>query len=77
MLFGAGVYCRIWHCLHCCLLSICNFIRLITSVGEERVCFFLLSITRIFVVSARKSSISSGCLGKATLSNLALPGHTV
>ena len=47
-----------------------SFSRLITSVGVERaVFFFLLSITRIFVVvfSVRTCSSSSGCLGNAVL----------
>ena len=46
-----------------------SFSRLITSVGGEREQVFLLSITRICVVS----SSSSGCLGKALLFHMTLP----
>ena len=44
MLFAVSVLCRILYCLVCCLLLLCKFSRLITSVGEERT-FFLLSFT--------------------------------
>ena len=35
--------------------------------------FFLLSFTRKFVVSVRRSSFSSGCLGNAVLMNCGTP----
>ena len=47
-----------------------TFIRLITSVWEKRA-----SITRLYFLffSARRSSSSSGCLGKAAVFNCDTP----
>ena len=52
-----------------------SFSRLITSVVHERTVFFLPSITLTFVVSIRRTSSSSGCLGNAALFYCDTPFH--
>ena len=55
MLNGVGVLCCILYCLVCCLL-------VITSDGEEKVCFSAIDFS-LFPFEGVSSS--SGCLGKA------------
>ena len=60
MLIGVGVSCRISY--HIVSNLYVSFSGLITSFGEEKV-FFLLSFTGNYVVSVRRVSSSSWCLG--------------
>ena len=57
----------LYYLVYCLLILNLSFSIVSTSVGEERAMVFLLSVTHIVVVSVRRSSSSSGCLGKVVV----------